>query len=169
MNPLAKPFVSLTNCPDTERQLRGPSHGPEIYAFYREEWRHLYDRLPLPEISKGECPGSLEKSLPLSWGVESAMRHCWVKSTVTDFSPGSSWPFDGTMVYDRDSSSYPSDRGQLDPEDLGDEVARVLALTPTSSVPREVASVAEPEITHTRTIKYRLAPSEPVKKALCEW
>lgn len=67
------------------------------------------------------------------------------------------------------ATTFPSDHGFLDPEDLGEELARALGPEPLSSAKRDVAAVEKPAVTDTRTRKYRLKMPEPVKSVLCQW
>lgn len=124
--------------------------------------------LAAPEVGSCEPHRPLEVSLPESWGSESAMRHCWADATVTRFDSDAAWPFAQTRVFDRDGTSFPSDHGFLDPEDLGSEVANALKPGPMSTVAPS-SPVGKPAITNLRTRKYRLSPSGPIQKALYEW
>ncbi|CDS01206.1 hypothetical protein [Sporisorium scitamineum] len=113
-------LVTLTNIP---RDDLGIGRGPDIYPFHDANLAQHYQYLIPPSE---EVLAMVDPNRP----ANTALERCWVHTTTSTFSyPGLTnetyipvfWPFASTTVIERDTAMFSSDRGLLEPADLGDQ------------------------------------------------
>ncbi|CDW97944.1 hypothetical protein, partial [Sporisorium scitamineum] len=141
--------IILTNV--ARDDLPRPAHhkSPDVYPFYDDRLANKYNQLTRPSTQR------ISAIAPLRGVYPTALSHCWATVTLTDFAGPNQWPFAHTTAIERNPSAYPTDRGLLDAEDLGDEVVSLLRDT---RAPPTVASASTAAATIVNTASQQVQP-----------
>ena len=89
--------VTLTNVARADMPRQGADRGPDVYPFFDHALAGHYRHLVLPDRAQSRATSTLQQFDP----AETALRHCWVQCTATDYNAAphqqKAWPFRRTV------------------------------------------------------------------------